>query len=381
MPSSLSVIRPVLELLAENIGILPATGGAVEELQRPDADERDDAEARGSDDDVDAIGETSPIGDALTYVPTPPIPRTTRHLFRYFIDGSLRTYFIATGIQHSRTFPIELAQVGSACIFRRDDGSLTLHRRLRRILFLAPKGADGLSDDVWQKLQDAFQSHPEFELCDTSQAGREDGRRTDPRTHAGGKARRRMHNIEVDIIDSTQEGTPPRSAGAWAILDGGIRLGDFIDKPHVLAVAKSFDKNIRFVFGKRPRERFDITRLLKDLPPAHRTCAFFSDKQKHVVFWYVRLWDKVDLDYPLMGVVKLEVGSPDGTEIETDLINGLSSCIAAERSVTPYGKDSRWHTHLYPIYCAENAIKANFYGEEALLAQFRWPKRATAAVE
>ncbi len=32
----------------------------------------------------------------------------------YFIDGSLRTCFFATGIQHNRTFPIEAAQMGSA---------------------------------------------------------------------------------------------------------------------------------------------------------------------------------------------------------------------------------------------------------------------------
>jgi hypothetical protein len=376
MASALATIRPALEILADNVSILPARGGAVEDLQRPDADERDDAEARASDDDVSLLGETAPQHDPLTYIPAAPVSRSNRHLFRYFIDGSLRTYFVATGIQQNRTFPIEIAQIGSACLFRRDDGRMTVHKRFRKILLLAPKGADGLSEDVWKKLEGAFKGGEEFELCDTSQSGRADARRTDARTHAGGKARRRMHNIEVDIIDSTSNGNPARSPGAWAILDGGIRLGDFIDKPHVLAVAKSFDTSIRFFFGSRPRERFDITRLLRDLPPAHRTSAFFADSQKHVVFWYVRLWDKVDLDYPLMGVVKLEVGSPSGAEVETDLINDLSSCVTGERSVTPYGKDNRWHTHLYPIYCAENAIKSNFFGEEALLAQFRWPRRS-----
>jgi hypothetical protein len=87
--------------------------------------------------------------------------------------------------------------------------------------------------------------------------------------------------------------------------------------PNLLAVAKSFDKSVRFFFGRKPRERFDITRLLKDLPPGHRTCAFFSDSQKRVVFWYVRLWDKVELEYPLMGVVKLEIGRHDQTEAMT----------------------------------------------------------------
>src|ERR1700730_11165712 len=95
-------IGPALRILAENVSILPASGGAVEDLQRPDADEIEDAEARATDGDVTAIGETQPSRDPLTYIATPPIPRPENHLFRYFIDGSLRTYFIATGIQQNR---------------------------------------------------------------------------------------------------------------------------------------------------------------------------------------------------------------------------------------------------------------------------------------
>jgi len=369
-----SSFAPALRILAENVSILPATGGAVEDLQRPDAEEIEDSETRAADGDVQAIGETDPLGGPLSYVPTPPRPRRDCHLFRYFIDGSLRTYFIATGIQQGRTFPIELAQIGSACVFRRDDGTIRTHARKQKIILLAPKGPDGLSDDVWDAMEGALKGVFDFELRDTSQHGRKAGRRTDPRTHAGGIARRAMHKLEVEIIDSTDASDPPRGENTWAILDGGIRLGEFIDKSHLLAVAKSFDKSVRFYFGRKPRERFDITRLLKDLPPGHRTCAFFSDAQKRVVFWYVRLWDKIELDYPLMGVLKLEIGRPDQTPGDSDLINRLSSCIAAERAVTPYGKDNRWHCHLYPIYCAEHAIKSNFISHEALMGQIRWPQ-------
>jgi hypothetical protein len=94
-----SSFAPALRILAENVSILPATGGAVEDLQRPNAEEVEDAETRAADGDVQAIGETDPAGDPLSYVCTPPRPRRECHLFRYCIDGSLRTYFIATGIQ------------------------------------------------------------------------------------------------------------------------------------------------------------------------------------------------------------------------------------------------------------------------------------------
>ncbi|MCH7720921.1 MAG: hypothetical protein IH988_08015 [Planctomycetes bacterium] len=39
-------LSPALRILADNVGILPATGGVVEELQCPDADEVEDSDGR-----------------------------------------------------------------------------------------------------------------------------------------------------------------------------------------------------------------------------------------------------------------------------------------------------------------------------------------------
>ncbi len=42
MPLPINVITPALKLLGDKIDILPASGGAVEDLQRPDEDELED---------------------------------------------------------------------------------------------------------------------------------------------------------------------------------------------------------------------------------------------------------------------------------------------------------------------------------------------------
>ena len=42
MPFPVNVISPALQLLGEKIDILPASGGAVENLQRPGEDEMED---------------------------------------------------------------------------------------------------------------------------------------------------------------------------------------------------------------------------------------------------------------------------------------------------------------------------------------------------
>jgi hypothetical protein len=96
MPRRPSTIAPTLQILAKEVSILLPADGAVEDLRRPDADETGDAEARVIQDKATATGETTPARDALTYTATLAIPRPQRHLFRYFIDGSPRTLYIAT---------------------------------------------------------------------------------------------------------------------------------------------------------------------------------------------------------------------------------------------------------------------------------------------
>jgi len=60
--------------------------------------------------------------------------------------------------------------------------------------------------------------------------------------------------------------------------------------------------------------------------------------------------------------------------VDSELVDLISSCLIGERTVTPYGRDSRWHAHLYPISQAERVIKDRFYSEEVLKAAIKWPE-------
>jgi hypothetical protein len=119
---SLTVLQPVLTLLADNLDILPAVGGAVEDLLRPDVDEMEDMLIDKDSREVTDFLETPRPDIRNIYRPTPPLYRLQKHLYQYFIDGSIRTYYIATGIESSRSFPIELAQIGAAVMQRDDRG-------------------------------------------------------------------------------------------------------------------------------------------------------------------------------------------------------------------------------------------------------------------
>lgn len=367
-----SILSKAIEILGSEINVLPATGGAVEYLHRPDADEIDDALLNAEIDHVREFAEDPAPSRAANYIPVPPLPRPEKHLFRYFIDGSLRTYFLGTGIERERTFPIELAQIGAACVYRHDDGSLSLLPPKTKILLLAPKGNNGISDGVWDQLSKLNVS-ADFEIRNINEetVHTKSGKEIDPRTRAGGIARNQMHKIEIAQIKQS-EGR--RNADSWLILDGAVKIDEFIKAPYLIGVAKSFDKKPRFHFGKGQDRDLDVTGLLARLDYAHRTPAFLAHGGQ-VAFWYVRLWEQKELDYPLMGVVKVELPTPDRRPVSVDLVNLLSRALVAERNVTPYGKDTRWHCHLYPIYCAERAIKDRFMSQEVLMGHIRWHRQ------
>ncbi len=374
MGKPLQFLGPAIELLAGQVSILPATGGAVVELQHPDVDEIEDRLVNRDAGEITDFLETPEPSSSNLYRSTPPIFRAENHLFRFFIDGSLRTYFLATALEADRSFPIQLAQIGAAVMRRDGNGSICCTSRKNRILLLLPTQQMGLSDTVWQEMKRLRTSDGSFEPVDivekTSLTPR-DATQDDLRDRGGGIARHRMHQLEIGLIKSTDG---MRDAASWLILDGAVKLDEFISAPYLIGVAKSFRKDPQFRFGRgRTTQRRDITSILAGLEFAHRTVAFSSHGGK-VAFWYVRLRPQAQLDYPLMGVVKVELPRPDGSAVPTELADLLSRALVAERNVTPYGQDPRWHCHLYPIYLAEQSIKNQFYSQEVLLGAVRWPR-------
>ena len=377
MANPLINIIPILDLLGRQIKILPATGGAVEELQHPDQDEIEDVILNKEDKVITDFAETPRPDISNIYRSTPPIYRQEKHLFNFFIDGSIRTYFLATGIEGRRSFPIELAQVGAAVVQRNENGKIKVHSYDQKILFLIPKRNQGVSDTVWEQLIKI--ERPDFlKIIDFSLPDRLTNAKGDPRDKAGAKARSEMHKLEINLIKSTDNF---RNENSWLILDGSVK---FIEKDiwdywretkniNLIGVAKSFRKDPVFQFGRRSSQRKDITTILAGLPHAHRTAAFSSDEGQ-IAFWYVRLREQKELDYPLMGVVKVEIPRPDKEPIDSELIDLISRSLIGERNVTPYGLERRWHCSLYPIYIAEQVIKNRFLSRVVLMGYIKWPK-------
>jgi hypothetical protein len=369
----LTFLQPAIALLDESLDVLPAVGGAVEDLLVPDVDELEDMLVNAESREVTEFLETPTPDVRNLYRPTPPLRRTQKHFYRYFIDGSLRTYYLATGIEGNRSFPIELAQIGAAVMQRDDAGAVRPLATRQRLLLLLPRGALGVSDTVWAQLKKLDTADGSFEVIDTTEKNAmtpTEATAESLRTRAGGIARNRMHRLEIAMIERT-DGL--RGDDAWLILDGAVKLDEFIKTPHMIGVAKNFRKDPEFRFGRGASKRLDITRILAGLPYASRTVAF-SAHGGQVAFWYVRLREQREVDYPLMGVVKVELPRPDRTPVTAEEADLLSRALVAERNVTPHGRDNRWHCHLYPIFLAEQAIKNGFYSKDVLMGMIRWPR-------
>lgn len=368
-------LRPALEVITQEAKVLPATGQAMEDLMRPDHEEVIDRLRSHPDDKVmDVIFEKP---NRQPYVQLKEIHRVERHPLRFFLDGSARTFFLGDAVEGNRRTPIHVAQVGAAAVFRKDDGQVKVAKSVHKVVLMLAKKAVSFGDKVEELVKKAG---PTFDFHDTEELDGEtefSAPGKEPRSRAAHKAHHLMAKEEERLGREL-----PRDKDQWLVLDGslGKDLYSWKNVPQFFGVTKSFSREPQFSLpGKRGTRQANLYELLSELPFSARTCAF-SIRAGKAVQWYVRLREQKQMDYPLMGVVKVEFPNLTEEPVPSDLIDELSGALVAERQVTPHGKDVRWHAHLYAVYLAEQAVKTGFVSSEALKAGMKWPTQAARAL-
>lgn len=371
-------LQPTLATLSDGPEILPATGQAQEYLQQFDVDEYYDRIRTENDRVASEILESRP--DKL-YVDVPPLSRLEQHVFRYFVDGSVKTFFLGTLIEHERNTPVLLGQIGAATVKREDDGRVHVRSKDLRKEIILLLNRDQISTAVWSRsetVMQASQSPVPMRLVDTKEddtynSSKSFGRNKEPRSRAAHKANWEMRLLEQGLLrDLLAEHDV---TGAYIAIDGGLgkefKLNEF--NRGFVGVIKNFSKDQSFELTSRGKTlQLSLFQLLAALKVNQRTAAF-ARGEGHVVFWYLRIREQRHLEYPLMGVVKIEYPNPSREMVTSELIDHLSRALVAERTVTPHGRDQRWHAHLYPIFLAEQVIKNGFYSDEVLRAGIKWP--------
>ena len=351
-------LRSIIAVVSHQMELLPASEGAIEELTFTDEEERDDS--RLSADNLEINTALEIPRPTWKYRAVRPIPRKEQHFFRYFLDGSYRHYFLATGLENDRSTPIFLSQIAITIVKRDDEGRLHSVKRQHQWFLLLAKAR--LSDTAWQAIQKATQNTPYNilvrDLSEMDAFTGDYGEAQELRERGRGKTRHLMSSLEFDLLHEFM----PQATDGWMIKDGLVSFGKYgggLQSPRVIGVAKNFTGLQKFYVQGKAREKESVASLLGNLPSHHRTPAYEGYAGK-TAFWYLRLRQSQQMLYPLYGVIKVEIPNLPEQPLTTELLDQVSGALLAEQHVTPYGSDDRWHAHLYPIYQAEHASKQQF---------------------
>ena len=333
---------------------------------RPDHTEVLDTLRLGEERVLDAFFEA---GNYDVYVQLEPLHRSVDHPFRFFLDGSARTFFLGDVVEGSRRSPIHVSQIGAVAVHRERNGRMRVAAAHHKLLLMLDKSALSFSHEVERLVSDAGDRFGFVDLMERdSDVDATSGK--EPRSRAAHKAHHEMATLEEELGRALA-----RSPGDWLVLDGslGKDLYAWTDIQEFLGVTKSFSRHPMFKLPAGRRSyTVNIFDLLSKLPASART-AVFSARSGAVAIWYVRLREQRHLDYPLMGVIKIELPRPNRDPVPSELINRLSSALVAERQSSPHGRDERWHAHLYAVFLAEQAVKQGFVSQEVVKAGLRWP--------
>jgi hypothetical protein len=297
-----------------------------------------------------------------------PLHRGQKHFFRFFLDGSLKTYYLGEYVIPALSFPFMAGEIAAACLFRNNEGTLSVPSNgfKRRICLLFPNKSL-LPDSLQIELEEITKKLESYSGLKVEPQYTEETESKDWRPSLRAKGISEMHETEVQLAKSVRE----KSTEGWLVIDGAIRKKMFLDLENVIGLAKSFSRLP--IFEVEKRTTLDIVKLLARLREGERTIIFKqsiaegdaeSSVKKVLGFWYVRLRSGEWLENPLQGVVKVEMKiEKDLADPKTiDIVNEVSKALLAERTVSPY-PTPRWHAHIYPIYVAEEYIKSNFLSQ------------------
>ena len=308
-------------------------------------------------------------------------------LFKYFLDGSRRTYKIVDfGTTDGKFLPIVAGQIGAA-VCERQDKRLKKYYILRKNVIAIPDRMGGEFDRIAKRIPKIRIPKNKANSVSIEQVLKykvKDRPDIPFENLAIAKIQTTMMDMEVSLIrqmvDSNKLETDNMLMVDGSLQFSGVGDSDTIFK-HVIGVSKSFNPNIPGLLKSSKHKQ--IGNYLTNLEFGERTPVYVYEiegksrrnKKTKIGAWYLRIRPRDKAKRPLDGIIKIEKIATTRSQKEdggfdTDMINEISRSILLERNVTCYGNDPRWANHLYPIYLTELFLKNSFVSDTFFLNIF-----------
>ncbi len=291
-------------------------------------------------------------------------------ILRYFLDGSRRTYRIADVIVGGRYLPLVAGQVGVAVVGRGDGNTgvepIREFCHLKNVITFPDKVTEDDLKNLEAKINQP--GRPQFSLLQYQVKPDRD-----PVDLGVAKIMSEMHDMEIRAVQSMAN-QHFLGNSRLLVIDGPLRFRkdfDLVQFRNVMGLSKSFRPS--FSVGKWKKQ--DVGAIASGLTFAERTSVFrTTEKTKVIGMWYMRLRPPEMMSDPLQGVVKMEcyaIAPEDKEEgLDAERVDVISAHVLRERNVTPFKADSRWASHIYPVYVAETYLKASFMSDVQFEALF-----------
>lgn len=314
-------------------------------------------------------------------------------LFRYFLDGSRRTYKVDDIEINRRIYPIIAGQIGVACCERQSPSKFKCAELDNNLVLSLPtvsnpniKNSEQFFNTLTNKINQTSQlqntSVKFSKILTYSSSVQEDSQKYE---HLG------IATIQDEMIECEKRIVAHLhtknllNQQHYLIKDGSLQYkpmksGSYKEltkfKNHyrcVIGVSKLFNPELcKDKTGKSNADK--IAKLEK----YSRTPAYMykSDMVGNVNFaiWYVRVREAKYTQSPFAGVLKIEkiliTDEENENGLDSDEVDLITANIINERNPVCYGNDNRWANHLYPIYTTETYIKSKYLSDIHFLNLF-----------
>ena len=336
---------------------------------------------------------TIKISDSLI-LNTPPY-------FKYFLDGSRRTYKVDDIAIGNKIFPIIAGQIVVGCCYRPDRNTFKKAEVCTKLVISLPKQfhTKGKPEDFsryyCQKLNEYLKTNNRYVASRNVEVSKIVFYKTDGPSVAEQADKNRFKNSAIAQIQNEMTDTEQLLVNQlcmnkrlndenWLIKDGSIQYNprfSSIDSTqwnnmranyqYVVGVSKSFEPDLLKNYeGKK------LSQIIAGLKPFERTKAYkyVSEHSNGMTFavWYLRLRKEKNFrETHFSDIVKCEmIMFNPAIPIKSSTIDAISANLIREAYPVCFGADPRWGNHLYPVFLTESFCKAQYIDSNIFLSLF-----------